>query len=283
MINAFSIDLEYWWHNEFLKGYEFKKEDPQLGESTEKLLNLLEKYNVNSTFFVLGCVAQKEPELIEKINDAGHEIASHGYSHKPVNKLERSEFEDEIKKSIDILYKITHEKPLGFRAPSFSINNENRWAFEVLEKYKFRYDASIFPIKTMLYGLPEAPLNIYRPSKEDLAVNDPNGKLLEFPSTVLRLLGKNFPFSGGFYLRTIPAWILKAGLRQINKDRPFVIYTHPREINPNIPKLHLPFKSKFIVYHGVNSTLGKIEMLLKNFKFTSIREVLENDYGTFNE
>ena len=277
MINVFSIDLEYWWNNEYFNGYKFKKDDNQIVESTKKLLDLLNESKVTATFFVLGSVAENHPELIEEIYDKGHEIASHGYSHKLIYELKKDEFELEIKKSIKIIYKILHEKPRGFRAPSFSINNDTKWAFDVLEKYKFNYDSSIFPIKTKLYGLPNAPLEFYRPSKHDLNIEDPNGKILEFPLTVLNVLGKNIPIAGGFYLRTMPLWFLKIGLKSVSKTRPLVIYIHPRELDPNIPNLPLPWKSKFIVYNGVNSTLKKLKVLFKNFKFASMEEVLEED------
>lgn len=274
MINAFSVDLEYWWSNEFLKGHQFEKNPNHIFQSTNKLLELLDRYNTKATFFVLGSVAREFPELVEKIYQEGHEIASHGCTHKPIYEMDQVGFEDEIKQSVKIIYKITGEKPRGFRAPSFSINNDTRWAFDVLEKYKFKYDSSIFPIKTMLYGLPNAPLGIYRPSKDDLNKDDPDGKLLEFPMSVMRVLGKNIPLAGGFYLRTIPSWFLKAGLKKINKTRPFITYIHPREIDPDIPVINMPWKDKFIVYNGVNSTLKKLDVLLKNFKFTSIEEVL---------
>jgi polysaccharide deacetylase family protein (PEP-CTERM system associated) len=274
MINAFTVDLEYWWNNEYFNEYKFEKNDDLLIESTKKLLDLLDENKVSATFFVLGQVAEKYPDLIELISNEGHEIASHGYSHKMLYQMDKNEFENEIKKSIKILTKITHEKPRGFRAPCFSINNDTKWALDILEKYNFKYDSSIFPIKTKLYGMPKAPPEFYKPSKTDLSTIDSNGKISEFPLTVIKILGKNIPLAGGFYLRTMPLRLLNAGLKHVSKTRPIVLYIHPREIDLNTPVLPLSWKSKFIVYNGVNSTLKKLKVLIKNFKFTSIEEVL---------
>lgn len=202
MINALSIDLEYWWCSEFLTEYLPEKRDDQFPESVIPLLDLLDKYKTKATFFVLGAVAEHHPDLIEEIYNKGHEIACHAYSHKTLYELGREEFEKEITKSLELIGKYN---PIGFRAPSFSINNETKWAFEILEKYGFKYDSSIFPIKTMLYGVPNAPVNMYRPSKKDVSKHDPNGTIVEFPLTVINM-GKNVPIAGGFYLRALPFW-----------------------------------------------------------------------------
>ncbi|MCD6572939.1 MAG: polysaccharide deacetylase family protein [Thermoplasmata archaeon] len=275
MVNALSIDLEYWWCSEFLKKYlpEDKNElDDLIFDSLYPLLELLDKHNTKATFFVLGMVAEKYPQLIEEIYKKGHEIASHAYSHTTLYELGREGFEEEIKKSINILGKY---KPIGFRAPSFSINNSTKWAFEVLEKYGFKYDSSIFPIRTMLYGVPNAPVHIYRPSKNDVTKHDPDGQIIEFPLTIFRCLGKNIPIAGGFYLRVFPLWFLRWGIKRINRNRPVVIYIHPWETYPKIPRLKVPLFSRFVTYYGINSALKKFETLLKEFEFKPIREVLK--------
>ena len=177
---------------------------------------------MHATFAVLGSVAEKHPELVEEIYEKGHEIASRAYSHKTLYELGKDAFEDEIERSIDLLSSITRARPVGFCAPSFSVDNSTKCAFEVLEKYGFKYDASVFPIKTMLYGVPDAPLHIYKHSKEDIGKHDPDGKIVEFPMTVLRI-GTNIPIAGGFYLRVLPLWFLKAGIRNVKKTRPAII------------------------------------------------------------
>ncbi len=274
MINAFSIDLEYWWCNEFLTEYLPEKREDHISDSLTPLLNLLDENNTRATFFVLGMVAEEHPEIIEKIYQNGHEIASHGYSHKQLYHLAKEDFQAEIKKSIALLYRITHERPRGFRSPSFSINNRTGWAFEVLERYGFDYDSSIYPVSTMLYGVPNAPLECYRPSKENVAVEDPNGKIIEFPLTVAEVLGINIPIAGGFYLRVLPLWFLKWGIKRVNKTRPAIMYIHPWEVNPKTPRLPAPFISRFEAYHGISSALKKVKALLREFQFKPVEDVL---------
>lgn len=270
MKNAFSIDLEYWWCNEFLDRYLPANRKDYFKESLKPLLDILDKYNTRATFFVLGIVAERYPEVIEDIYSRGHEIACHAYSHQSIDKLGKDGLEEEIKKTLKYIGKYD---PKGFRAPNFSLNKNTTWAFEILEKYGFRYDSSIFPIKTMLYGVPDAPIGIYRPSQEDITINNPDGAIIEFPLTVLKM-GINIPVAGGFYLRVLPIWFLKWAIKQVNKTRPAVIYIHPWETYADIPKIKTPSLSRFIAYHGVGSSLQKIEALLKEFTFSTVREVL---------
>lgn len=275
-LNALVIDTEYWHSPELLRDHiklEKSNKGDQLVESITPILSLLDRYKISATFAVLGTVAQDHPELVNQIYDKGHEIASHSWSHKTLYELGRDNFRDEIKKSVGLLKSITGESPEGFRAPSFSINESTKWAFEILTDFGFKYDASIFPIKTMLYGVPEAPLQIYRPSSEDIIKNDPNGKIIEFPMTVIKI-GKNIPISGGFYLRALPLWFLKYGIKKVNETRPAIIYLHPWEMFTETPKLEISLIHKFITYYGTNSSFNKFEGLLKSFRFGPIRDVL---------
>lgn len=273
-INALSIDLEFWYTAELVKNYAPVRKEDKITESVEPLLYLLEKYNTRATFFVLGTLAEKYPELIKRLHDYGHEIASHGYSHKTLYDLNKKSFDDEIKKSVNILKSITGEFPIGFRAPTFSINNSTKWAFEILDKYGFKYDSSIFPIKTMLYGEPTAPRNFYRPSRDDVTRHDPSGKIIEFPMTVGNF-GKNIPICGGFYFRLFPSFFLHSSIKIINLTKPAIIYIHPWETYSETPRLKLPRFSKFITYYNINSTLPKFESMLKDFEFTTVKDVLE--------
>jgi peptidoglycan-N-acetylglucosamine deacetylase len=281
MINALVIDLEHWHCIELLRNHIPENPVDQVPESVRPILDLLDKYEIKATFAVLGTVAEQHPELIKEIYDKGHEIASHAWSHKTLHELGKDAFEEEIKKSVKLLESITGEPPIGFRAPSFSIDNTTKWAFDVLEKYGFKYDASVFPIKTMLYGLPDAPLYIYRPSKEDVTKNDPNGKIIEFPMTILKL-GKNIPIAGGFYLRALPLWFLKYGIREVNKDRPAIIYIHPWETYCNTPRLKIPPFSRFVTYQGINYAFHKLDALLNEFNFMTIRDAIKNYYNILN-
>jgi polysaccharide deacetylase family protein (PEP-CTERM system associated) len=279
MINALTIDLEYWYNPELVKDYyqirhpgNMNDED-QIVEAVTPLLNLLDEFEIKATFFVLGVVAEEHPELIKMIYEKGHEIGSHAYSHKTLYELGKEGFEEEIKRCTQLLWKITKEKPIGFRAPSFSIDNSTRWAFEILENYGFKYDSSIFPIKTKLYGVYDAPLQVYTPSNEDITKEDSESGITEFPLTVIKKW-RNIPISGGFYLRAMPFWLLKFLMRKVNKTRPTVIYVHPWETYAKTPRLNLPLRSRVITYYGIDSALKKFEGLLRSFKFAPMKEVL---------
>lgn len=274
MANALCVDLEEWWCSEFLTKYLPEEKEEQVVEAVMPLLELLDKHNTKATFFVLGIVAEKHPELISAIHEKGHEIASHGYSHKTLYELGEEKFEEEIEKSVRLLKSITGEKPIGFRAPSFSLDNSTKWALKVLIENGFKYDASIFPIKTNLYGVPKAPLYPYRPLLEDVTKEDTNSSIIEFPMTVLKL-GINIPVAGGFYLRVLPFWFVKWALRRVNKERPAIIYVHPWETYSKTPRLrNAPLFSKFVTYYGIHSTLEKFELLLQEFEFSPVKEVL---------
>jgi peptidoglycan-N-acetylglucosamine deacetylase len=271
MINALSIDLEYWWSIELLKGRVPHEKDDQVEESLRPIMALLEKYEVNATFFVLGSLAEKYPEVVAELHEMGHEIASHGYSHKTLYDMNESVFEEEIKKSLSALGRY---KPKGFRAPTFSLDNRTLWALGVLEKHGFTYDSSVFPIKTHLYGVPDAPLGMYKPSRDDITKEDANGKIIEIPMTVVKKIGKNVPISGGFYFRALPLWFLRSGIKKVNKERPAIIYLHPWETYDLTPRIRMSQTSRFITYCGIGSTLKKLDILLKEFEFGPMKDLL---------
>jgi polysaccharide deacetylase family protein (PEP-CTERM system associated) len=276
MLNALTFDLEFWWCSEFLHHVEPEKEKDYIEETARPILEILEKYGIEATFFVLGKVAERYPRLVKSIQEAGHEIASHGYSHKLIWQLGRKGFEDDVKKSVDILKSITGKMPGGFRASNFSLNRETSWALDILERLGFEYDSSIFPANRKLiglYGEPNAPLQPYRPSKSDITKPAKDG-IMEFPLTACRILGVNVPVAGGFYLRFWPLWFLKMAIRNVNKQgRPAIIYVHPWEAYPKIPRRELSFSSRFKRRYGMSSALGKLECLLKKFDFCPIRDL----------
>lgn len=276
MINAVCIDLEPWYSAELVKKYLRAKQDKQdyVTESVTPILDLLDRYDTKATFAVLGIVAQKHPKVVREIYDKGHEIASHAYSHKTLYELGKEGFEEEIKKSVALLEGITGERPIGFRAPSFSIDNSTKWALPILQKYGFKWDASICPVKTPLYGVPGAPLCPYRPSFDDIAKNDPNGLIVEFPMTTLKF-GIRFPVAGGFYFRASPLWFSRFAIKRVNKSRPANVYLHPWETYHNTPRVrNMSLFPRFVTYYGINSMLSKLEKVLKEFEFKPICEVL---------
>ena len=274
IFNALSIDLEDWYHPQLvkIKG----KPKPQIKESVEPILHLLDKYSTKATFFVLGEIAEKNPDLIKEIKNSGHEIASHGYNHKSLKQMSPEEFENDIIKSKKILKKATGENPIGYRAPTFSIDNNTKWALDILEKQGFRYDSSIFPTKTHLYGVPNAPLNPYYPSKEDVSMKSGRQKgIKEFPMTVFPIFRYNLPVSGGFYLRVLPLWVIKRAIRQKNsKGFPAMLYIHPWETYSKTPRIKNKLISDFINYYNIDSTLFRLEFLLSYFKFRTVKSIL---------
>lgn len=269
-VNALSIDLEFWWCNEFLTEYLPADREDMLKESLQPVFALLSAFDIKATFFVLGAVAERYPELVHEIYQGGHEIACHAYSHRPLHSMSRKEFEDELRRSLELL---DDYNPIGFRAPSFSLNNRTRWALEVLEKYGFQYDSSIFPVKTCLYGVPDAPVGIYRPSRDDITIHDPDGPIIEFPLSIVKL-GINIPVSGGFYLRALPKEFLSWGVGRVASKRPANIYFHPHDLYPGPPRMEVPFVSRFITYHGVQTSLEKLIMLMMKFPFMPIGTLL---------
>jgi len=274
MKNALSIDLEFWYSPQYVRGYTSIPEDDQIREATGPLLNLFERYKTRVTFFVLGEVAERHPDLIREIRDRGHEIACHGYSHQTLHDLGKKGFEEDLKKSTSLIRSILKERPIGFRAPSFSLNRNTAWALNILERYGYKYDSSIFPLKTPLYGMPGAPLGPYYPSMDDPSKESHMGEIKEFPISVLKVSRIKIPVGGGFYLRVLPALFIKAALETINKDRSGVIYLHPWETYPETPVLDLPLLKKFVTYWGIKSTMKKLEYLVRNIDFCPMEELL---------
>ena len=239
-----------------------------LRESLNPLLRLLEEKDIRATFFVLGVVAENA-DIVEDVFERGHEIGCHAF-HKTLYELNAQEFEEEIKRSLSLLSKY---RPQGFRAPSFSLNNKTRWALDILQKHRFRYDSSIFPVQTNLYGVPDAPLGIYRPSRDDVTMHDPDGAIIEFPLTVVKV-GISVPIAGGFYLRLLPCRFLSWGIRRVNRRRPANIYIHPHDVFPRIPRLKLPALPKFVAYHGASDSLKKFGHLMNQFSFKPLCDII---------
>jgi len=240
-------------------------------ETTNILLNLLKKYSVKATFFTLGSTAENFPDLIKKILEDGHEIGSHSFSHIDLRKVSKDEFEKDFLKSLQILEKITGEKVLGFRAPWFSVDQNNFWVFDVLRKH-LKYDSSVFPVKTPLYGLPKAPREIYHPVLNDITKNDDDQSFIEIPPLTYRIFHYNIPVGGGFFLRTLPYFLIKKGFENFNKNnKPAMFYIHAHDLTPTLAKFS---GNKWRKKLGTKNAIKKFERLLKDFEFTTAKEVL---------
>ena len=276
VINALSIDLEDWYHPELVRGSVVQYPVSQIEEATRPILDLLDFSGVKATFFVLGEVAERHPGLIESIFEKGHEIGSHGFSHKPLWKLDKSLLREEIEHFQSVIEKILGKVRIkGFRAPTFSLDNRTKWALKVLLDHGYQYDSSICPVKlNPLYGVDGAPAQPYRISLEDVRKEDPHSLLLEFPLPLLTIGRLKIPISGGFYLRVFPTPFLHWGLKRINRKGRFFLYLHPWESYGKTPRLNLPLYNYMITYYGNRSALVKLEFLLKQFRFTRVDGVL---------
>ena len=274
-MNLLGIDFEDWYHIELVQKY-FNPKNPEskIVLGIDKILNLLEKNDTYATFFMVGDLLIKEPKLLDKIIDAGHEIAFHTMHHSRIDtSMKKEMFEDEIK----LFSELTSGKSKGFRAPSFSLNNSSSWIFDILEKYDYLYDSSVMPAKTRLYGLPHAEKKPFKISSRSIEKNDPNGILHEFPLLTTQILGKTFPASGGFYLRFFPNRIIENAILKNEKNKiPSSFYVHSWELTPEfMPKLNMPLIDHFITYHNLSKTFGRIENLIKKFEFSSFERFMK--------
>lgn len=278
MKNALSIDLEDWYHPELVRRHIKGNPRPQIVDSADRILSLLDKYNTKATFFILGDVARRNPELIKAIYSKGHEIASHGMSHLPLWDLDYDKFDKELKSFNALISGILQKeiKIYGFRAPTFSIDNRTKYALKCLIANHYQYDSSIFPVKNYMYGIKDAPCSVYKPDLDNLRLKNESSKIIEFPLTVFQLGRIRIPVSGGFYLRVLPYFVLKAILKRINRTRPFIIYFHPWETFFDTPQIKkIGFKNRFITYYGINDCLKKIENLMRDFEFGPVTDVID--------
>jgi peptidoglycan-N-acetylglucosamine deacetylase len=276
VLNALAIDLEDWYHPELVRQKAGSSPASLVEEATRPLLDLFEKYGVKVSFFVVGDVAEKNPDFIRSLFEKGHEIGCHGFSHRPLWDLDVGLFREELGRFRDVIQRIVGPVEIkGFRAPTFSMDNRTKWALPVLREFGYRYDASVFPVKlNPLYGVNGAPTRPYRISFEDVTREDAASPLLEFPMSLLNLKGLKIPLAGGFYLRFFPFPVLNRGLRRMNRSQPFLLYFHPWEGSMETPRLKLSLYSRFITYYGIRTALGKVEGLLKRYAFDRVDRVL---------
>lgn len=278
MLNAITIDVEEWFQvlyfESVVKREDWGRYESRLEDNTCQLLDILRRYKTKATFFVLGWNAEHYPELVKRIESEGHEIASHGYFHRLVYQQTLQEFYDDVKRSKEVLEDITGKKVLGFRAPSASITSDTIWAFDALQKLGFRYDSSVLPVKRSYCGMDGVPYHSYK-----IKV-DSNSELIEYPLQTINIFGKRIPFAGGGYMRLLPYWMIKSSIKRMNSGgKPVMIYLHPWEIDLDPPKLKIPIREhlrfRFSHYINLSGMLAKINALLKDFKFTTMRDILE--------
>ena len=212
--------------------------------------------------------------MIPQIEEKGHEVAFHAFYHEPLWKKTAEKFKLEI----DKFNAIVDQPCKGFRAPSFSLNNKTKWALNVLNETGFKYDSSIFPAKTPLYGVWHAPLRPYKPSLDNVSVEDASSSLWEFPPLVYPFAFFRLPTAGGFYLRFLPLSLISKSIKKANKcGRPAVIFVHSWEVNPESPRLRLGAYRSFVTYHNIEETSRRLKQLLSFFEFTSIEDYMKKE------
>ena len=271
MINAMTVDLEDWHHSiDSILFEDWDKYESRVEANTYKILESFKESKVKATFFILGYIAQKYPSLVKEISSLGHEIATHGHSHRLIYRQTPQEFREDLKRSINVIEDVSQQKVLGFRAPYWTITKESYWALDILLDEGIKYDSSIYPIKTYLYGIPDSPVYPY-------VFKENNGvKLFEFPPSTITTFGRRIPVAGGFYMRLFPYWFIRSGIKRINKEgQSAIIYIHPPEFDPQKPVLKLPFKEKILHYYNLDVMEGKIRHLVSEFKFGTIKEIFK--------
>ena len=276
MNNILSIDLEEYYQSILTMGEEeYPRWPGRLEISTGKVLDLLSEFGIRATFFVSGYVARHYPELVRRIHEADHEIASHGFTHSLVYRMSPESFREDLTRTREALAQCLNEdKILGFRAPWWSITAKCPWVWEILEQSGFRYDSSVNPIRMRFYGIPGAPLDPYQVSGTNF---------WEFPPATLEIMGIRLSIAGGFYWRHYPLPLILWGLRRLNaQGLPAVCYFHPWELDNEEPRIGgLPLEQRIIHYSGRKGLEKKIRRILSSFNFGSFRDVFAKEKGWF--
>jgi polysaccharide deacetylase family protein (PEP-CTERM system associated) len=270
-VNALTIDVEDYFHvTAFASDVDrarWSTLESRVENNTLRLLDLFARHGVRATFFVLGWVAERHPDLVRRLQAGGHEIACHGLTHELVYKQSPETFRKETAYAKSLLEDLAGVPVRGYRAATYSIVRESMWALDILEDLGFEYDSSIFPVRHDLYGVPDAPRAPYRVA---------SGKLLEVPLTTVEFAGQRLPFGGGGYFRLLPYVLFRWALRRVNRqDRlPVIFYAHPWEIDPGQPRIAgSSLKSRFRHYTNLDATEGRLARLLGDFRWGRMDEI----------
>jgi polysaccharide deacetylase family protein (PEP-CTERM system associated) len=269
VVNAMSIDVEDYFHVSVFDGIvprrEWERMESRVVANTTRLLNLFDEFNVRSTFFVLGWVADRHPELVRTIAARGHEVASHGYAHRLIYDQTPGAFRDDVRRAKQLLEDAAGRRVVGYRAPSYSITPRSLWALDVLIEEGYEYDSSIFPIRHDRYGIPVSDRRPY-------AIERPQGTLIEVPGSTTPFGPVNLPVAGGGYFRILPYWWTHWGIQRVNQleHRPAVFYLHPWEIDPDQPRLAAGRLGRFRHYRNLDKTEARLRQLLTDFRFDTM-------------
>jgi len=265
--NAFTVDFEDWYQGLEIPASQWDGFEDRIPRSGRKILSVLAQAGVRGTFFVLGAVAERHPELVREIADAGHEIATHGWSHTLVYRMSPEAFRAELKRSIQLLEDLAGQRIVGHRAPFFSITRQSLWALDILGELGIRYDSSIYPVLNYRYGIEDAPRWPYSTLGQF--------PVAEFPISTWRVLGRNLPIAGGAYFRIYPYALTRFAFRSLNRaGGAAVFYIHPWELDPTHPRIRVPRRVALTHYANLKATEGRLVRFLRDFRFAPAREVL---------
>jgi len=275
--NIITIDVEDWFHildNPAVPPInKWDILESRIEKNVNILIDLLDRYGAKATFFWLGWVAERNKILVQRCKSEGHEIASHGYAHLLINETKKEDFKKDIVHSKKLLEDITGAPIHGFRASGFSITEDTPWAFDAIKEAGYGYDSSIFPTAHGHGGIPGSELVPY-------TIQTPYGPLIECPMSIVEIVNKRFSVFGGGYLRLAPLWLIKWGIRNLQKNnRPLIIYIHPREIDPSHPRLTLSPIRRFKCYVNLSTTMPKVEWLCQNLQFTRMCDYADTFTG----
>lgn len=271
--NALTIDVEdYFQVSAFaphIDRADWDNRECRVERNVHRILDMLDQHSTQATFFTLGWIAQRYPQLIKQIVDRGHELASHGYGHERASDLTEAAFLEDVRSAKAILEDLSGQEIRGYRAPSFSIGKSNLWAFDCLAHTGHRYSSSIYPIAHDHYGMPDSPRFVYevRPG------------LLEVPITTLRAFGRNFPSSGGGYFRLLPYALSRWMLQRVNStDRQSgIFYFHPWEIDTQQPRIPgIGAKTRFRHYVNIDRVEARLNQLLTDFRWGRMDHIFLN-------
>lgn len=274
ILNAMTVDVEDYFHvsafSDVVSADQWPTLESRVCRNTDRLLALFADADVRATFFVLGWVAERFPDLVQRIHRAGHELASHSYDHGLVYDKTPATFRADLRRAKAVIEDATGVAVTGYRAPSYSVVDRSLWALDVLIDEGYTYDSSIYPIRHDRYGIPSWPRHIHR-------VERAGGGLWELPGSTVRHGGVNMPMGGGGYFRLLPYFWTSRGIRQLNahEHRPAVFYLHPWEIDPEQPRLPGSALSRFRHYRNLDQTELRLRRLLADFRFGTISQVLD--------
>lgn len=268
---AFTVDVEDWFHildSSVVPGIEqWPHLEKRFHIGLERILVLLDKHSIKATFFWLGWMAEKYPDLVIKCLAAGHEIASHGYAHVLAYDVGPDRFYKDLVRGKQVLEDVINHEVCGFRAAGFSTKDNTRWTFDKIAEAGFTYDSSVFPAGRGHGGMGSSPLAPYRLYTE-------HGELVEIPQSMIEIMGKRFSLFGGGYLRLAPWPLIRWGVRRLHRQgRPLIVYVHPREVDPEHPRLPLNPVRRFKSYVNLMSTLPKLEIICRDYLFCTMKQL----------